>query len=164
MIDTEVSRTFDRRSALFLTAGAVLTSALVLRMLQMQLFNYREYTEKSENNSVATSSKDIILMHQTWLPVCSSFIPDNVSKKRFYEDLEWFIYNHYEYYYDKKKERKNGVFYGKDLSNDKVIERLKKYLERKLQINPSWPQISEDYRKVPIDKIIDYLTMYYGKR
>lgn len=120
--------------------------------------------EKSENNSVATSSKDIILMHQTWLPVCSSFIPDNVSKKRFYEDLEWFIYNHYEYYYDKKKERKNGVFYGKDLSNDKVIERLKKYLERKLQINPSWPQISEDYRKVPIDKIIDYLTKYYGKR
>ena len=51
MIDKEVARTFDRRSALFLTAGAVLTSALVLRMLQMQLFNYREYTEKSQNNS-----------------------------------------------------------------------------------------------------------------
>lgn len=51
MIDTEVARTFDRRSALFLTAGAVLTSALVLRMLQMQLFNYREYTRKSEKNS-----------------------------------------------------------------------------------------------------------------
>lgn len=51
MIDTEVARTFDRRSALFLTAGAVLTSALVLRMLQMQVFNYREYTKKSENNS-----------------------------------------------------------------------------------------------------------------
>lgn len=51
MIDTEVARTFDRRSALFLTAGAVLTSALVLRMLQMQLFNYREYTKKSEQNS-----------------------------------------------------------------------------------------------------------------
>lgn len=51
MIDTEVARTFDRRSALFLTAGAVLTSALVLRMLQMQVFSYREYTRKSENNS-----------------------------------------------------------------------------------------------------------------
>ena len=51
MIDTEVSRTFDRRSALFLTAGAVLTSALVLRMLQMQLFNYQDYKQKSENNS-----------------------------------------------------------------------------------------------------------------
>ena len=54
MIDKEVSRTFDRRSALFLTGGAVLTSVLVLRMLQMQLFNYREYTQKSENNSYRT--------------------------------------------------------------------------------------------------------------
>ena len=51
MIDKEVARTFDRRSALFLTAGAVLTSALVLRMLQMQLFNYQEYKQKSESNS-----------------------------------------------------------------------------------------------------------------
>ena len=51
MIDTEVARTFDRRSALFLTGGAVLTSLLVLRMLQMQVFEYREYTRKSENNS-----------------------------------------------------------------------------------------------------------------
>ena len=38
MIDTEVSRTFDRRSALFLAGGAVLTSVLILRMLQMQVF------------------------------------------------------------------------------------------------------------------------------
>ena len=51
MIDKEVARLFDRRSALFLTAGAILTSALVMRMLQMQLFNYKEYTKKSENNS-----------------------------------------------------------------------------------------------------------------
>lgn len=51
MIDIEVGHTFDRRSALFLTTGAVLTSALVLRMLQMQVFNYRDYKKKSENNS-----------------------------------------------------------------------------------------------------------------
>ena len=51
MIDKEVARLFDRRSALFLTGGAVLTSVLVMRMLQMQLFNYREYTKKSQNNS-----------------------------------------------------------------------------------------------------------------
>ena len=51
MIDIEVGHTFDRRSALFLTTGAVLTSVLVLRMLQMQLFNYRDYKRKSENNS-----------------------------------------------------------------------------------------------------------------
>ena len=51
MIDIEVGHTFDRRSALFLTTGAILTSALVLRMLQMQVFNYRDYKRKSENNS-----------------------------------------------------------------------------------------------------------------
>ena len=51
MIDIEVGHTFDRRSALFLTTGAVLTSVLILRMLQMQLFNYHDYKRKSENNS-----------------------------------------------------------------------------------------------------------------
>ena len=51
MIDTEVARLFDRRSAIFLTAGAVLTSVLVMRMLQMQVFNYSDYKRKSENNS-----------------------------------------------------------------------------------------------------------------
>ena len=51
MIDIEVGHTFDRRSALFLTTGAVLTSALILRMLQMQVFNYRDYKRKSEHNS-----------------------------------------------------------------------------------------------------------------
>ena len=51
MIDIEIARTFDRRSALFLTGGAILTSVLILRMLQMQIFEYKEYTKKSENNS-----------------------------------------------------------------------------------------------------------------
>lgn len=51
MIDMEVANTFDRRSALFLTGGAVLTSVLILRMLQMQVFEYKNYSRKSENNS-----------------------------------------------------------------------------------------------------------------
>lgn len=51
MIDTEVARLFDRRAALFLSGGAVLTSALILRMLQMQVWGYRDYRRKSENNS-----------------------------------------------------------------------------------------------------------------
>ncbi len=51
MIDTEVARTFDRRSALFLTGGAILTSVLIMRMLQMQVFEYKDYLRKSENNS-----------------------------------------------------------------------------------------------------------------
>ena len=51
MIDNEISNLFDRRSALFLTGGAVLTSLLVLRMLQMQIFNHKTYLKQSENNS-----------------------------------------------------------------------------------------------------------------
>ncbi len=51
MIDKEVARVFDRRSALFLTGGAVLTSGLIMRMLHMQLFSYKDYKKKSENNS-----------------------------------------------------------------------------------------------------------------
>ena len=51
MIDTEISKQFDRRSALFLSGGMILTSLLVLRMLQMQVFGYKTYRKKSENNS-----------------------------------------------------------------------------------------------------------------
>ena len=51
MIDKEISNLFDRRSALFFSGGAILTSVLVLRMLQLQIFNYNEYKKKSENNS-----------------------------------------------------------------------------------------------------------------
>ncbi len=52
MIDKEVSLTFDRRSALFLGAGAILTSVLVMRMLQLQVFNYGTYKRKALNNSI----------------------------------------------------------------------------------------------------------------
>ena len=51
MIDLEVAKQFDRRSALFLTGGVVLTSVLILRMLQMQVFEYKSYKQKSESNS-----------------------------------------------------------------------------------------------------------------
>lgn len=51
MIDKEVSKLFDRRSALFLGTGTILTSVLVMRMLQMQVISYKSYRRKSENNS-----------------------------------------------------------------------------------------------------------------
>ncbi|MFA7188055.1 MAG: penicillin-binding protein 2 [Alphaproteobacteria bacterium] len=51
MLDKEIANTFDRRSALFLTGGAVLTSVLILRMLQLQLFEYKKYKQLSLNNS-----------------------------------------------------------------------------------------------------------------
>ncbi|MCL1785846.1 MAG: penicillin-binding protein 2 [Alphaproteobacteria bacterium] len=50
MLDKHVSLTFDRRSAMFITGGIVLTSALVMRMLHMQVFQYGKYRKLSENN------------------------------------------------------------------------------------------------------------------
>ncbi len=51
MLDKEIATTFDRRSALFLTGGAILTSVLILRMLQLQLFEHNKYKRLSLNNS-----------------------------------------------------------------------------------------------------------------
>ncbi|MDR0967802.1 MAG: penicillin-binding protein 2 [Rickettsiales bacterium] len=51
MLDKEIAATFDRRSALFLTGGAVLTGVLLLRMMQLQIFNYKKYHNLSQNNS-----------------------------------------------------------------------------------------------------------------
>jgi penicillin-binding protein 2 len=51
MLDKEITATFDRRSALFLTGGAVMTGALILRMLQLQLFEHKKYKLAAQNNS-----------------------------------------------------------------------------------------------------------------
>jgi penicillin-binding protein 2 len=52
MIDLELAKTFNRRSALFLGGAAVLTSVIVLRMLQLQVFQYKKYKSQSLNNAV----------------------------------------------------------------------------------------------------------------
>ncbi|MCL2749186.1 MAG: penicillin-binding transpeptidase domain-containing protein, partial [Alphaproteobacteria bacterium] len=51
MLDKEISTTFDRRSALFFTSGAILTGVLLLRMLQLQVFEHKKYKRLSQNNS-----------------------------------------------------------------------------------------------------------------
>ncbi|MDR1206950.1 MAG: penicillin-binding protein 2 [Rickettsiales bacterium] len=51
MLDKQIAQTFDRRAALFITGMAVLTSMLVLRMLQMQVFQHGKYKKLSENNA-----------------------------------------------------------------------------------------------------------------
>ncbi|MCL2338395.1 MAG: penicillin-binding protein 2 [Proteobacteria bacterium] len=51
MLDKQISQTFDRRSALFITGGVILTSVIILRLLQMQAFQYNKYKRLSENNA-----------------------------------------------------------------------------------------------------------------
>ncbi|MCL2369591.1 MAG: penicillin-binding protein 2 [Alphaproteobacteria bacterium] len=50
MHDKHTALVFDRRSAIFATGGAVLTSILVLRMVQLQIFGHRRYRSLSEHN------------------------------------------------------------------------------------------------------------------
>ncbi len=51
MIDKEIVNTFDRRTTMILGGMGVITSVLILRMLQMQVFNYKTYKKRAENNS-----------------------------------------------------------------------------------------------------------------
>ena len=51
MFDKQIALTFDRRAALVVTGGVILTSVLVLRMLQLQVFQHKTYKRMSENNA-----------------------------------------------------------------------------------------------------------------
>ena len=51
MIDSELNKIFDRRSAILIGGGSILTSVLIIKMLQMQVFDYKKYKKKSERNS-----------------------------------------------------------------------------------------------------------------
>lgn len=114
--------------------------------------------------TVSPSTKSMISDSLSWLPVCSALISDTKVRNKFLEDMEWFIDNHKKYYIDKKGQQKQGCYFGKDLSNDKVFVRLNCYLNNKLNVNHSWPELAEMYKNVPIGQIMDYLQNKYGKR
>ena len=103
-----------------------------------------------------------ILMDSRWIPVCSNMIADSKARKRFEIDIEWFIGNHNEWYEDKQKGKQKGFYADRDKTNEKVIERLKVYLENKLHPkNDSMKWLSEIYRHVPIENIVNYLHSVY---
>ena len=51
MIDSFQKMTFDRRSALMIGGVGILTSILVLQMMNLQIFNKKKYTDMSKNNT-----------------------------------------------------------------------------------------------------------------
>jgi hypothetical protein len=51
-----------------------------------------------------------------------------------------------------------------DRSNVETINRLKKYLEKKLIPNEKTPWLVEKYKKIPIVRIVQYLEKEYGIR
>lgn len=110
--------------------------------------------------------KNVLLLNdKQWIEECLEFIVDAESKKRFIEDITWFVDNHNEWYHDKKKGNVQGFYYKRETSNFKTIERLEKYLENKLTSkNEKMQWLVAIYKKIPIDEIINYLIKNYADK
>ena len=118
----------------------------------------------SSNDSDNSYNKTLMLIDTFWIDKCATLIDDKDARKQFYGDIEWFIGNHNEVYNDKKKGNKPGWYKDSDRSNIATINRLKKYLEKKLIPNEKAPRLVENYKKIPIAKIVQYLEKEYGIR
>ena len=118
----------------------------------------------SSNDSDNSYNKTLMLIDTFWIDKCATLIDDKDARKQFYGDIEWFIGNHNEVYNDKKKGNQPGWYKDSDRSNIATINRLKKHLEKKLIPNEKAPWLVENYKKIPIAKIVQYLEKEYGIR
>lgn len=116
------------------------------------------FDEEKEN------CKAISIIEDTaWIEKCVLLISDSRAQRQFVEDMKWFVENHNKTYNDKKKGIVPGYYAGHDCTNNRVKERLKTYMENKLKPrNEKMQWLSEIYAKIPIDRIIDYISKLYG--
>lgn len=63
---------------------------------------------KKAKQAVSRVGKSI-LKDNTWIYECSTFISDSRAKRQFIEDMEWFVGNHNDTYYDKKKRKSSWL-------------------------------------------------------
>ena len=125
----------------------------------------RGVASSSTNETAIQPTSRPILTDDRWIPVCANMIIDDKAKKRFVVDMEWFVDNHNEWYEDQKKGKQRGIYAGYDKSNEKVIERMRKYLENKLHpTNDKIMWLADIYRNIPIEKIVSYLQSIYVSR
>lgn len=116
------------------------------------------FDEEKENCKVKSIIEDV-----TWIEKCALLISDPRAQRQFVEDMNWFVENHKKTYNDKKKGSVSGYYAGLDCTNSSVKERLKAYMENKLKTrNEKMQWLSEIYTKIPIDRIIDYISKLYG--
>ena len=123
----------------------------------------RERNESISNLREVPHKEESIIENTAWINECASMISDSRARRKFLEDMEWFVGNHHETYKDKKKGVVKGYYAGHDCTNERVIERLKVYMENKLKPryeNMRW--LAEIYAKIPINNIIDYISKLYG--
>ncbi len=128
-----------------------------------------KHSEKDDKKFLTTnrpSFKEVSILKDTsWIEVCASMITNTNASKQFIIDMKWFVENHRESYYDKKKnEMVCGYYWRYDTSNNRVLERLRVYMENKLTLkteNMKW--LADRYTNIPINKIMDYLYKIYGR-
>ena len=101
------------------------------------------------------------LEDKSWIYDTAEIITDHKAKKQYIEDAEWFVDNHKETYFDKKKREVQGIYKDKDKTNEKVILRFEKYLDNKVH-NENQKWLQKLYRDIPIDKIISRIKEMYN--
>lgn len=120
-------------------------------------------TAASKQSTTIPRRTNILEDWERWKQETANKIKNEKGQKQYREDVEWFVLNHKETYYDKKKGRIQGCYYGHDTSNGRVVERFQKYLENKRspkKDNQKW--LVPIYKNIPIDEIIRYLKNRYG--
>ena len=126
-----------------------------------------EFGQKTEMDMrTKPSSQPItlsLIKNTVWISICADMITNPKARNQFVEDMNWFIDNHKESYYDKKMGTVRGRYYNHDTSNIHVLERLKTYMENKLRPNPKVSWLADIYRNIPINRIMDYMYQMYGK-
>lgn len=104
-----------------------------------------------------------ILDDKAWIYECASLISDSRANRQFIEDMEWFVGNHNDTYNDKKKGIVTGYYAGHDRTNERVLERIRAYMDNKLKPRSEKMQwLADIYVNIPINKIIDYISKVYG--
>lgn len=118
----------------------------------------------SENVMHTVSRYDkSILEDKKWINECASLISNPRAKSKFIEDMEWFVGNHNDTYNDKNKGVVPGRYAGHDRTNERVLERIKAYLNNKVNPrNENMQWVANIYSNIPVIEIVDYITKEYG--
>lgn len=104
-----------------------------------------------------------ILDDKSWIYECAALISDSRANRQFIEDMEWFVENHNKTYSDKKRGIVPGYYADHDRSNRRVLERLRAYMDNKLNPRHKKMQwLADIYANIPINKIVDYILRVYG--
>lgn len=119
----------------------------------------------SQNASERHNRHDTLMFKdRDWWNDTASMISDSKARKQYLKDIEWFIENHNESYNDKKRGVIKGYYSGQPTENARLLEGFRAYLQNKLKFNSNAAWVSEEYSKIPVERIIQYLESLYADR